>query len=455
MITIPLLGRMTAQVGLAPFQFNPPDNNHGLPVFDSVCPGDVAAGFYGLRAIYSSISPWKGNGTYVDEAVQLSHAAINSYGIFNYDQSLANVAQYNPVLNTYPGYKSSYRGISTFFSRYNLTDQASEASGPWLVYRSKYPTVIYENITSSFKYDYKASMLYPFSVSGIGYILQCPGFAITTDFNDMVFAPTLQGFTGSNAGIPAILPGMYAAMNVIEDRVYVPGIGGKSTLFTWGNYPIAVNKDGLNAIAVGFTGAVGATQGFYNASVNPATGNFIANLSELTAPNPPYDMTQAQVGFNVGGVYYNATINLGSYVGKAPIYAAQLSDAGDNAALTGAAGVPEYTSVMTPFGDFLLKVSSLEYYLLIKGDFSGYYRITFQGNSTAAGNAIRSGGLPVGFGMDLNGNVWFGGASAFVPLLYSTLGLGWSLAFNGFPTVTSNAVYCRNDGFIDFEPWKG
>ena len=449
MITIPLLGTVTANVGKAPFQYAPTNGSLGLPRFNNPtsnsgflasCIGlfDCAAGFWGLSSLYCSVSQWRGVGTYNDLMVQQAGSVLASFGIFDNDQTLSNPAEYHAVLSTGNGYISNQAQCCPT-SRYVWTQQASGADGPLIRYRVPFPNLIYANSKTNFSFNKPASFTYPFSVAGPGYMTPVVGFVAidTLTLDEKDFGLTLTGITNISGGIPRPLAGMC----VYPDE----GIGFNTLSVNFGTYPyqgIVRNNPSIN-FAV--TSPTPTTTGiYYGALINPVSGVCLFCVSNHSQPNPPYRHIDSSPTFGLCAmvVYYDPEPSLGSYYGTNPIQHVVLGNASDNALLTGNLGVPKYQGCVTPNGDFLLGITGGTFFL-IKGDLSGYYRIRFLGQTSAAETAVNGLGSPVGFGMDINGNVWFGSASpVFLPILYSTFGLGWSIVLDEFPDVSGNALAC-------------
>jgi hypothetical protein len=456
-VTIPLKGTISGLVGLAPFQYAPSNPSLGLPKFEnqsSGIPGDVGAGFWGLRSIYASISPWKGNGNYGDQIEQFAGSQITSGGIFEYDLSLANPAEYNPVLSSGAGYTAQNRGVGSAFNRFVTTNQASGATGPLARYAFNFPALNFENIKKPLSLFLRQLWIAPYSVVGPGFVSAFqPGYLSIDDASRQEIAMqfTVDGIIPPDGGLPSMLAGMFAKSSA-------PIAGSSVNVYGAYQPQLIVKRNVLNcALPVGF-----GISGIYSACVNPGNGNFIMNVQNTTQGNPPYNYI-AGVGNGLyhGNVFYEPQIHTppigGAYTGNVIISSLVLSDATDNAAISSpTSGAPNYTAIMTPRGYFLLFLSGYPYFFYIAPDFSGYWRIILQGTTPDAQAAVSNGGASsTGFGVDLNGNLWFGGAAAFVPLLYSTFGLSFDLNFNPLPDVLSNGIGCRMMGGIAQAVWEG
>jgi hypothetical protein len=404
---------------------------------------------YGLRSVWCSISPFLGDGSYEDTMVQLAGSVIGSFGIYEWDQSLANPAQYHPVRTTGGGYFAQYIAQRSQNWFYNWTKQVALSTGPLIRYLSQFPSILFENVKAPFHAS-STFFAYPYSVTGVGYLEQLPGFVAIDEASHTEKECSLdfQGFTGGNGGSPPILPYMAFFLEEGSSQNTLAASGGKYK-------PLLIEKSETSqAICLMGFGVTGC----FNASVNPTTGKAICNWnnSSLNGHNP----YKFETGFNQGfavtdNVYFSPDAFAGVYNGHIFLERGILSDPTDNAALVGSGGLNTYTCVMTPAGFFLMYVPSLPYYLLLKGDFTGYYRIEFMPNSSGAASAVANGGFNVGFGMDLNGNIWWGGSNDFVPTLYSTFGFKMKLILNEFPTITGYSVGCRVVGGSAGAVWEG
>ncbi len=466
MITIPLLGQINASVDVAPFQFAPSNPNLGLPMFGNstnhINYADFAAGYWGLTSFYTSISQWKGNGTYNDQMVQDAGSVITPFGIFDNDQTLPNPAEYNPVLNTYNGYASSIWCQQSPTRRYNTTLQASGANGPLLRYLTTFPNLLFESQKVPFRVAQVASFTYPYSVVGYGSLQPLSGF-VGLDIvlmGERQFDMGVLYLTGgsSEVGTPALLPGMY----------FYPDAGcGNSTLSNFKSYqPQEIYNlyPGPHTKVAAAALSFGLGIGFFpGALVNPRTGNAFCTTSTNFGFNPPFSIFPGDTGSNVmlsTNVFFTPKINgSGQWTGAIVLQETKLSNPADQEALYNPPSNPTYTACVTPQGHFLFRpynYSYTPYYFLMASDFSGYYRIAFNAKSSAAETAISIGGsASTGFGVDIGGNIWWGGAAAFLPTLYSTLGLGWNINLAGFPSVTTNALACKlNNGRMQLA-WEG
>lgn len=451
-VTIPLIGLLKAKVGLSPLQFSGANPNlvgpvlittNGMGQSNAQVLGDNAGGFYGLKGIYTSIPPWKGNGGGLDTMVQFAGFTINSFGVFDLDMTMPNPSLYHPVATNYGGYPSQYIGQNSAFSRYNYS---IITGNQFIRLKTLFPSLLFSSLKTAFQYSAAKS----YTQQSLNYEVNAGFVAI----DQVTRAEKPLGFRLYNVvsgGTPHILGGMYVDPdgNPTPPGPYSPAI-------------LSFNADQRAVLSVP-SGATGGFSGLYTASVctNPSTGNCIFNLQNGSAPNPPYNVEPgAGSGFSYCNVFFQPGLSGTSWTGAAAIKALALSDPTDNAAITGTNGINNYVPVMTPFGYFLLYVANYPYYLMIAGDLSGYYRVQFNGVDTASQVAVNNAGAfgfgTMGFGQDLAGNFWFPGAvTNGIPLLYSTLGLGGNLNFGPFPQLVGNALACRVMGGYAQTVWEG
>jgi hypothetical protein len=411
---IPYLGLLTCKVALSSFQYDPTNASLGLPYFLNATGhdagsngGDWGAGYYGLASVYASISPGSG------VPLQIAGSTINTFGIFDYDASLVNPAQYNPVVNSYSGsYVNQYNGVA-YPGNMVLFRVGESFTNPVLSYGLMFPSVSFENIKQPVS-PIDAINEYP--PGGSNVLQSGVGLALYNGYSQM---PVFSFCWGS---------GFYAGLYGVRGSSYVPAVithNGKLKNVINCNYPPIANTVG-QCINPGNGSVLFCSLGGVN------SGGAAFNPDLLGVP-PPY--------FYTGNVFL-------AFGDQMVVDQTILSDPSDNAAFveSGYPGLPQYRATMTPLGYFLLAVSGYPYYILINPDFSGYYRILLQPNSTAAGNAIANGGnASAGFGMDLNGNIWFGGDAAFIPLLYSTSGFNWTLTLSAFPYISCSGTACTLD----------
>ena len=443
-VTLPLLGLITADVDLAPFQYAPTNSALRGPQFDNgtskgsgsvgILGGSATAGFYGLNSLYTSVWPWNvahtlSNVLSSSSMVQIAGSTINSFGVFDYDATLPNPSKYQALAVGYynPPFQGGMSTIGLANSRsITLLDTSN---GPAIRSTFRFPSLLFASRKGVFQ-AVKSSL--PGLSLGAMFLTQGMGLVDTLTLSETAFNTAVERSGHADGGVYGQGNGATPAYQTITR------INGTFAITNVWTPPFTQTPTGL--------------------CVNPITGVGIVGISSLTevpasnvltivgnVNSPPYF-------YRINSIYVN--IN-GTNLGTAALQPAVLADPTDNAAMVTGSTV-NYRSTMTPSGYFLLFISGYKYYFLITPNCDGYYRIQFNGKSSAAASAITAGGNNVGYGMDLNGNVWFGqNTSAFLPLLYSTTGLRRTVHLNGFPQLEKSAMACRFIGCCGQWEWEG
>lgn len=447
MKTIVYAGTVTAKVAQAPFQFAPSKPGVlGLPRFVNGSnrgtnrwggAGDNGAGYYGLRFLYSSISPWDKNGALgTSRFVQFAGGTINSFGIFEQDNSLANPAQFNPVVLTGDGYTNSYNGAHSAFNRYDYSIQPGLGQSPVIRYPHAFPALSFQNISSPFQVPPTGTSFEPTSTGVIGF---ANNFVPVDVFGNEHVANFNITFAGGTPP-PVLLGGM--------------ACGNSPSLNGFPYQPVLVPQ-ALGTKAV----CILEWSGSYVSTANPS-GPFILWAQNFSASGVLVNTDSAITGqgpFCGSNLYFDAHPSGGSYLGRCPCEIMRLSDPTDNAALTGGLGINEGNTIMTPQGVFVIWINGYPYYLAISADLTKYWRIAFQTNTAAAQNAVTLANSTTGFGVDAEGNFWFGGniLTNGIPILYSTLGLGSTVSIGALPDIPFFGMNCRAMGGFAGQVWEG
>jgi hypothetical protein len=419
-------GQITAEVGLAPFQYAPSNPLLYYPTMmnPSGLFGGQAAnsdGIFGLCAMYASICPWSVmlSGTTVGTnsvPVQFASACITPGGVFDFDATLPNPAQYYEVgttaNNRWSAYGQSWQA-AIYPGMHIVTSAAAvESDVGQLIYDVPIPTLLFVDTKQ------------PLYIAGAQGITNNEGswfrnqrlslFNFGSEFN-----PLFNATDGLLKGLPKQLCYDIALQKPAEidffSLVLVPTYFSNSV--SQSSYSLVYDNH------LYFGDAVSNVVGL---AACPGTGF-------LVVPNPG---TPSPLVF----------------------FKLSMSDATDQSAIAAASLIQ---MCQTPGGHFFISAAkgAVPHYYIIFGDLSGYYRVTFQGNSAAAIQAISvAGGGGGGFGIDLAGNFWVAGGyqSNNLPLLYSTLRLAQTLVLGTFPTLAAGgpSMLCTPGTPCEYE-WEG
>jgi hypothetical protein len=425
--TLPLLGVINVTVGQAPFQFPYSAPNLGKPYFLNgtsqvgslgLSPG--ANGYWGLQYLYGNIPMSSGSPTSAGFAntsgmsmFQYAGGVVQSFGVFDYLALASNPFRYNPVTtNFYNG--GAYSIAQGLRSSLYMPNELGGGTSVQYKARFQLPYFMTQNINAPF------------------------GVTDSWDIYNVPFGSTSQGaisFPDPVSGQQIIANNVVltGGVGVLNNMVYIKPTGtGPAT-----QIPLTVQY-------------FGQTYGVYAGNNNHET-----NELSLLSPNH-YIWLQMS---NVSGLCYmplftqqTLAANNPSVVARVPL---QFSEAVDNTLFQprtyNGLGLIGTT---IPGGDFLISNNGAfgdggPIYFYIKGDMTGYYRVIFTGTNATiqavVNSANRSIGVSGGFGVDLNGNVWFIQRGQQQPLLYSSLNLVKSLSFPIYPNVNNRGIACRRN----------
>lgn len=470
-ITLPLVGVLTANVQLAEFQYNPTNSSLFFPHFDNPTGGGAVAeygcipanGIYGLTSYYQSICPWDGaaagnNGAYGvpygSTPVQFATSTLNSYGVFDFDATLPNPAEYHPVATSIPYQGQNYGAVTFIGYRVVQTGAGANSTGTFNV---KIPSVLYENVRTSLSagspWQYQSSNAYGVVQYTTSY-LPVQGFYSPDQrlYGDNLY-PCLQSIQNYPSEFDVLVdPGYYSSTWYTDIYTYPPSsmitnqAGGRP--LPWSNVLVrnvfgqgdAIMNVGINDSSLVYAGQL----------VNPFTGWCIFVSHTLGAPW----LRALNIYQSTDPVTFQP--NKSSYTVYTEAQALVFEeDADNNGLILGTA--PNYVGTMIPGGAFLIRknvyVSGQPQMLMVLNDLSGYVQVYLNGNTSAANDAILGGE----FGVDLDGNFWFMTPSypGLLPLLYSTFNLQKTLTFPDFPPLSAVAVGCRFLGGASKFVWEG
>lgn len=396
--TIPFRGVITAQIGVAPFQYEPTNDDLYYPSFLNATGlveyGETANsdGFYGLSSIYASICPFStrssGAPTATDIPVQIAGSCISSAGLFDYDCSLANPAEFYAV--------ASSKAAAELYA------------GTW--WPAIYPGGHYIALGQNF--------------DGGGNQIQALIAAPSTLF--VSYKAPLSIVTSSAVAFDTIAWFQFQRLAMVNQ------FGGYQPQFNSG--------DGIGtAKQYCFDIFTGELTDFHETSLilTPTYfENSVVNSSYSPASN--WHLYFGGAASNVKGLAAcpGLIFPWSNSPGTPPpgwFVSIALSDDIDNTIISGAGNI---SIIQTAGGHFLLRVTNTSSYYFIFGDMSGYYRVVLQGSSSAIQTAIGIGGANgAGWGLDLNGNVWISGAynGSGIPPLYSNLNLTTNLVLAESP----------------------
>jgi hypothetical protein len=404
---------------------------------------DGSGGAWGLTSLYTSVCNWTKTSfpdrgiVCNDRLVQVAESAITSYGIFDYDGTLPNPAEYQPIANAYD---DTYLG--TFMNRIGFPFGAYAFEGN-------------DGITDLQLFRYPSPSLTAVNKTGQGNLIAPVRFAPQENLSVYLYG-------GAAIVDSAFLSEKPCYIN-IENGIY----GFSPSLFVdWaigaangkGGYEQVQTYQQANNLWNNVLNPVAAIQNASGGAISPKTGNCIitchqpiglSRYEKIIYEGAQFEPTPSP--FYTMNIYYP---DIFDQVAGQVIEPTHLSDPGDNAKLV-TNEIANYTPTVTPYGDFLIRNSDGTFFLIC-GDLSGYYRVNFNGVDSASQVAVGTGGsASTGFGMDLDGNVWFGGTAAFLPMLYSTMDNTWGVTINPLPDLPTVGIGCRVMGGKPAWIWEG
>lgn len=407
--TIKKAGTVYANVAQAPFQHNPVNSNLGLPIFVNGMFQNATNmsnnGYWGLIAAYASINPFDNSAPNVNSSsklVQSAFSCVNSFGIYDYTAILPNPGQYQTVATQWT---SGYQGIYNYMTvTPNVLYWApNNNTSSFNFYKNTCSILNFVNVTQNFRFAGQTTV----SVGGNN-VTSNASCSIIQDDGSVVALATAQ-YQPNTFINPGKSNGSFQVQNITRygkvKNAWNPGTPTYS-YYTNGccfnpNYGNAVYCDGAGVFHINnILWDAGSLTGSENSWGTPAI---------LSDPN---DQSQLNYGYQ-----------------------------------------PNYAVSCTPLGYFLLATGTSNgpvNYFLISPDLSYYFKIVYNGLSSAAQSAIGNRGCAYqggGCGIDLNGNFWVYGSTGntnFLPTLYSTLNQKVQVTLTGLPNINAPSLTCRD-----------
>ncbi len=407
MTVIPCLGNISCLIQTAPYQYSPPRSGLGSPAFlngsnqsgGSLAPSNNGA--YGLRFLWSNLSPFDDSGN----LVQYAGGSISPYGVCNVGHYLSDLEQYHPLSSANNG---EYLLADTANGSVLFDAANSQAGGSWPVSELYWP--------ADLKSDLVVSLPTPVINSGLqtGWTLNWAGHVNVFDI----------------------------ASNKFETYTRHPqafGGNGYSFYLYWQTQPNTYQGLPAQYEAETFYGLSKQVLGVFNLS--GGLGAVGWSMQNSNGTGFWWDETEGVLKTVLRTSY--PVVQGSNWTALSNTTAAEFSVSSDNNAAQINGNI---VGAILPGGNYLLSPQTISpRYLLVLADLSGYYGINFHGVDNASQNALaQDGGYSVGFGQDLQGNFWFQSGG----ILFSSLGLDSFKIFNSgnyspLPFINFQSLDCR------------